>query len=99
MNIPLYDGNVKFDSGIPWRMELLVLVLLMLMTSGGRDIRRPLDELLSFYRENREIISLLAGSVFGEHAPPPPPPEAQKSRPPEETGTDLIREFLKNRTL
>lgn len=78
-------------------MELLVLVMLMLMTSGGGDIRRPLDELLSFYRENRELISLLAQSVSPDHAPHAN--EQTKSRPPEETGTDIINEFLKRRAL
>lgn len=85
-------------------MELLVLLLLIAMTNGNRDFKHTLDDLVSFYRENRELISLLAGSVR-QTAPPPPAeraPEApaaadEKSRPRSEAGKDILENFLKNR--
>ena len=79
-------------------MEFLVLLLLLFLAGDSRDYGRILKELLAFYRENRELISLLAKN-FGGTPPAPPAPEEkpaeqgeEKDRPPE--ADDLLQQFL-----
>lgn len=79
-------------------MELLILVLFFTLSEREGDLKRSLNRFLSFYRENRELITMLLGST--KLPPPqtcaPPKGEKEESRPREEVGAvNVLEEFLK----
>ena len=81
---------------------LAILLLLFVMNGKVGDLKNTLSELIAFYRENREMIQLIAGNLrstpSGEHAPETPPQE--KSRPTSEVGNaDILRAFLERRAV
>lgn len=88
-----------------------MLFLLMNMGKNG-EWKNSLDRFLKFYRENRELIAMVAGGMgakqpaqaaagFSGGAPQPPPAQTQtKNRPPEENGDlNVLEEFLKARAV
>ena len=91
-------------------MELILLVFL-LSQNGDGDFRRTLRSFLEFYRENRELLSMLAGTLRGDFSAPPlqapdkkpepprePRPQEEKNRPPEGIG-DVLESYLKRAAL
>lgn len=55
-------------------MQLILILFLLSMTDGSNDLNETLKKALSFYRENREIITMLANGNF-----PLAPPVQEKS--------------------
>lgn len=86
-------------------MEILLLALLLTMSgSDPEHWKRSLASALNFYRENRELLAMLAqtASAGGRPASAAPTAETQEKRqsPAEETAeqpiASILEEFLKN---
>ena len=75
-------------------MELLVVLLLLTYAEKDGEFKKRLLGVLSFYRENRELLTALAGGR--EQAGSEAEESAQKNSPPQ-GGEDLhvLEEFLK----
>ena len=82
-------------------MEMLAILLLLFALSGkDGNLKETLSGLIAFYRENREIIQLIAGSMRNSAGgePAPKPPQTEKDRPMSEVGNkDVLLEFLERR--
>ena len=92
-------------------MELILLVFL-LSQSGNGDLKRSLQSFLCFYRENRDLLTMLAGAARGDFSTPPlqneekkpesPPkkcaPQDEKNRPQEGIG-DVLENYLRRAAL
>ena len=85
-------------------MEILLLAVLLSAAQNGKtDLSAALRDALAFYRENRELMGMLAGMLardggasvpFREEQTPPredaPPQTSQKNdRPPDDAAADL----------
>lgn len=87
-------------------METLVLLCLLAYANGDDNFKQKLRSALDFYRENRELISMLIKNEapMSETEPPqsapkssetPKPSEAQESRPQSEAGNmDVLIKYL-----
>ena len=70
------------------------------MNGRAGDLKNTLTELLSFYRENREVIQLIAGARSEQSGEREPEAPQEKSRARDETGNaDILREFLERRAV
>lgn len=92
-------------------METVLLLFLLMNFGKDGDAKKSLEKFLQFYRENRELIAMLAGGMNSPlgaqtqtQTPPPPREEPkeehEKSRSEDRSGNlDLIEEFLKTRAV
>ena len=74
-----------------------VLLLFLLMTSQSGQWKQSLEEFLKFYRENRELIQMVAGGMAGNsngQAAQATPHGQQKSRPEEVGSWSVLEDFL-----
>lgn len=75
-------------------METMLLLVLLAYASGNPEAKDALRSFLTFYRENRDVFTMLV-----QNTPPMPedtPKETQKNRPQEEIGNaKIIEEYLK----
>lgn len=76
-----------------------VLLLFLLMTSQNGQWKQSLEDFLKFYRENRELIQMVAGGL-NQSAPKEKvqnaPEEQPKSRPEEVGSWSVLEDFLKS---
>lgn len=74
-------------------MEIAILLFLLSANGRGGDLKKTLEDFLSFYRENRELLQMFL-SPHKEN----PPQEKEKSQPQnDEVGSnDILGEFLKH---
>ncbi len=74
-------------------MEMLLVLLLLTYAEKDNDFKEKLLKVLSFYRENRDLLVALAGQAPSER---PDKEDAQKNSPPD-GGENLhvLEEFLK----
>lgn len=83
-------------------METVILVLFFLLSDKKNDLKESLNRFLCFYKENRELIRMLA-NVFSSPAPAesgnPEEHECghEESRPREEVGNASILEEVLRR--
>lgn len=89
-------------------MEILLLALLLTMSGTDPERwKRSLSSALKFYRENRELLAMLAqtssgGAAVKADAPQNTPPQGQEKRQPpvseaaEEPLGSVLEQFLKN---
>ena len=87
--------TAAYDNG----MEILLLLFLLSTLDKNSDLKQTLQSFLHFYRENRELISLLTGSGAPAEAQSAaaPPAEEKKSRSPQEGRNDsmkILEDFL-----
>ena len=83
-------------------METVILLLLLALSDKNDNMKESLNRFLGFYKENRELIQMLAGtfspSAEGSADIPPSKPEAghEESRPREEVGNlNILEEYLR----
>lgn len=84
-------------------MEMLIALLLVAFSEKDEAFRDHMRRALAFYRENRELIALLAGAPANTRRPQEPDPSActrssenEKISPTQEGDSlGLIEEFLK----
>lgn len=82
-------------------METVILLFLLASLDKDSSITNSLRNFLGFYRENRELISMLAGAAQGGRAQgaengTQKPEKAEKESRPEQAGSpDLLDEYLK----
>ena len=83
-------------------MEMLVLLLILTSLEKNSDLSEKLRSALSFYRENRELISMFANTVNAAPsagaAPDPAPAqsgEKKESRPQGADSMKILEEYLK----
>lgn len=89
-------------------MDIAVLLLLLWMTGGNEEMKSSLRSFLSFYRENRDLVSLFANSSAEKKGDErderdekdvPCSSEQQKSRPRGEVGAvDILQRYLMRAT-
>ncbi|MDE7373287.1 MAG: hypothetical protein K2N18_04410 [Clostridia bacterium] len=83
-------------------METVILVLLLLLSDKKNDFKQSLNRFLCFYKENRELIRMLA-NVFSSPASTEPSATEEhecgheESRPREEVGNASILEEVLRR--
>ncbi len=89
-------------------METVILLFLLAMSGGdSSQLKEKITSALAFYRENRELIAMLAsggGNLFGGTAAPQnaqAPHENQSAREQTEENPNMaiLEEFLKARTV
>ena len=82
----------------------MILLLLLALSDKNENMKESLNRFLLFYKENRELIQMLAGTLsrpVGEATPAGMPPfqadqEQTKSRPQEEVGDlNVLEEYLR----
>ena len=92
-------------------MELILLVFL-LSQSGDGDFKRSMRSFLDFYRENRELLTMLSGTIRGDFSAPSAQnhdekpasariesaPQNEKNRPQSGIG-DVLENYLKRAAL
>jgi len=81
-------------------MEILAIVLLLLMRQNdGSDLKSTVNEALSFYKENKELIKMLSTMMGGEAVSAPPPPKQSEPSPTQyessSDGRTIFEEYLK----
>ena len=81
-------------------MEMLVLLILLMTLDKNSDLNQKLRSALNFYRENRELITMLAGTVNAKAGAEPASAEKsahKESRPSEEKvdSMKILEEYLK----
>ena len=88
-------------------MEMLIVLLVLSLSEKNAEIKETLKSVLSFYRENRELLVTLAGTnnatancnAATASAPTDDPPPAQAVSTSAPDGLRLIEEFLKRQKL
>lgn len=97
--------TAAYDGG----METVILLLLLASLDKNPSLQNSLRNFLGFYKENRELLTMLARTAQGEGAPQPVQPAAEQPAPKQnEAGTakeksrqetvgslDLLDEYLK----
>ena len=84
-------------------METVILLLLLSLSDKNESIKDSLNKFLCFYKENRELIQMLAGTLArpaeGANADIPPIKDEnghKESRPREEVGSlNILEEYLR----
>ncbi len=79
-------------------MEILLLVLLLMNAKGEQsDLKQTLNSVLSFYRENRELIAMLLNATKTQQPSSEERPKEENSRPQDTQSADssMIEELLK----
>lgn len=84
-------------------MEILALFILLTMTGkNADDLKSSLNSALSFYRENRELFTLLSGmqKVPAAQTQSPPQKEEQiKTEPNAFDSASLFEQYLKTHAI
>lgn len=87
-------------------METLILLFLLATANSSPEMKQSLSSALAFYRENRELFSMLANGAQNPSAEQKAPAEEartqQNSRPPAgEAGSqiNILEEYLKTHAL
>lgn len=89
-------------------MEMAILLFLLAMSGGdSSQLKEKLSSALAFYRENRELIAMLAsggGNLFGGAPAPQSAQTPQENQPAagqteENPNIKILEEFLKARTV
>lgn len=70
-------------------METLILLLVLALSEKNAELKETVRSVLSFYRENRELLVSLAGAQSS------PTAQSSPESPPAQDGLKLIEEFLK----
>ena len=74
-------------------MEIILLLLFALSDKDG-NMKRSLQQFLSFYKENRELLKMLADTVT--HQNQAPAPAQNESRPQNEIGSlNILEDYLR----
>lgn len=74
-------------------METVILLLLLLLSDKKEDMKESLNRFLAFYKENRELIQMLAGTIA---RPDAEKEKHEESRPREEVGNlNILEEYLR----
>lgn len=83
-------------------METVVLLFLLASLDKDRSLQDSLRNLLGFYKENRDLLAMIAGAAGTNAAQaaspqtPSPAAEQKKSRPLEEDGAvNVLEQYLK----
>ena len=85
-------------------MESVILLLLLALSDKNNSMKESLNQFLTFYKENRELIQMLAGTLAspsGAGATADIPrakdeEEHKESRPREEVGNlNILEEYLR----
>ena len=86
--------TAAYDNG----MEPLLLLFVLSTLDKNNDLKQTLQSFLRFYRENRELVAMLAGKDGGSKPAQPSEPCAEKkeSRPPvrENDSMKILEEYL-----
>lgn len=82
------------------RMETVILLLMLALSDKNADMKESLNKFLCFYKENRELIQMLAGTLSrpnGEAVSAAAGEKAhEESRPLEEVGNlNILEEYLR----
>ncbi len=78
-------------------MEQMILILLLALMSKDGQMKDSLQSALAFYRENRELITRLAGAnAPKEYSKQDKETEQEKSRPQAVGNDKILEEFLKS---
>ena len=84
-------------------MESVILLLLLALSDKNETMKESLNRFLQFYKENRELIQMLATTISAPSAEGPnadiPPAKGEKeheeSRPQEKVGNlNVLEEYL-----
>lgn len=75
-------------------MELFLIFLIALSGKNGEELKRSLSSALAFYRENRELFTMIAQTPAQKENAPSEPEEQTKSRPQAAGNYKFIEEFL-----
>ena len=85
-------------------MESVILLLLLALSDKNNNMKESLNQFLAFYKENRELIQMLAGTLSSPSAAGTPSDIPQtkggdgheESRPREEVGNlNILEEYLR----
>lgn len=81
-------------------METVILMLLLTLSDKNADMKESLNKFLCFYKENRELIQMLAGTLSRPNGQNAPAENAERkheeSRPREEVGDlNILEEYLR----
>ena len=85
-------------------MESVILLLLLALTDKNNSMKESLNQFLAFYKENRELIQMLAGTLGGpagggataDIPRAKDDQEHKESRPREEVGNlNILEEYLR----
>lgn len=84
-------------------MEALILLLLLTLSDKNGDMKEALNRFLCVYKENRELIRMLAntfsspdGGANTEKTPEEPGHKHEENRPREEVGNpNILEEYLR----
>ncbi len=81
-------------------METAILLLLLALSDKNSDMKESLNRFLCFYKENRELIRMLAGTLSQRDketvSADTESEKQQENRPPEEVGNlNILEEYLR----
>lgn len=80
-------------------METVILLLLLSLSDKNGNMKESLNKFLCFYKENRELIQMLAGTLSrpdGNTAPSAAEEKHEENRPREEVGNlNILEEYLR----
>ena len=95
-------GTIFLTAAYHVRMEMLILLLLLSTLDKNNDLTAKLRGALNFYRENRELLQMMAtmsaAPPSGTTPPPEQKPEQEKTSRHAEGSADsmkLFEEYLK----
>lgn len=81
-------------------METVIVLLILALSEKNAELKETLKSVLEFYRQNRDLLTALAGVSKRDAPEPTEKKEAQKNSPAGEgESLRLIEEFLKRQTL
>lgn len=78
-------------------METVILLLMLLLSDKKDDMKESLNRFLTFYKENRELIKMIAGALSRPNGESDGTEEKhEESRLHEEVGNlDVLEEYLR----
>lgn len=78
-------------------METLLLLFVLSTLDKNTDLKQTLESFLRFYRENRDLVAMLAGGLGGAPAKTERSEPQKESRPPERENDSMkiLEEYLK----
>ncbi len=83
-------------------MEQMILIFLLALMSKDGKMKDTLQSALAFYRDNRELITMLAGAQNASKEQEPQKteePKQEQSRPQSVGNDKILEKFLKSATL
>ena len=78
---------------ITWSMDILIVLFVLALSEKNPELKESLQKVLRFYRENRELITMLASS--SEAPSPQNQPEKAASSAFEPEKLRIIEEYLR----